>query len=86
MLGGGIMAYLFLGLLIIGIPFYLIWYFVQWICFSDNPNSKWAERWESLVWVFFTITILSLSFCLLSEFMHELFGSNYLEVIAYETL
>jgi RsiW-degrading membrane proteinase PrsW (M82 family) len=52
------MAYLFVWLLIIGLPFYLIWYSVDWIFFSENPNSKWAERWENLVWMAYIITLI----------------------------
>jgi cytochrome c biogenesis protein CcdA len=61
------MAYLFVWLLIIGLPFYLIWYSVDWIFFSENPNSKWAERWENIVWMAFGITLIFIVLLLISS-------------------
>ena len=52
------MAYIFVGAIIIGIPFYLLYHFIRWIFFSDNPNSKMALLWENIISTLYIITII----------------------------
>lgn len=52
------MAYIAFIALLIGIPFYLLWRFIKWIFFSDNPESKIAQIWDEIMGVAYSIVLL----------------------------
>ncbi len=59
------MAYVAFIALLIGIPFYLLWRFIKWIFFSDNPDSKIAQIWDEIMgWAYGIVLLLALVYVL----------------------